>query len=59
MADKLDSKKAATFEELLLSEVYTREALINLLEKKGLINKKELLEEIKRLRREQQINSNK
>lgn len=59
MAEKLDQKETITFEELLMSEVYTREALINLLEKKGLINKKELLEEIKRLRSEQQINSNK
>jgi hypothetical protein len=50
MAEKLDQKEMVSFEELLLSEVYTREALINLLEKKGLINKKELLEEIKRLR---------
>jgi len=30
----------------------TQEALVNLLEKKGVIDKKELLEEIKRLRRE-------
>jgi hypothetical protein len=50
---KLNPKEAKTFEELLISNVYTQEALINLLEKKGIINKKELLEEIKRLRREQ------
>lgn len=53
MGEKLDPKETATFEELLLSNVYTQEALINLLEKKGIINKEELLEEIKRLRKEQ------
>jgi hypothetical protein len=36
----------------MISNVYTQEALINLLEKKGLIDKKELLEEIKRLRKD-------
>ncbi len=53
MGEKLDTKETATFEELLISNVYTQEALINLLEKKGIINKEELLEEIKRLRKEQ------
>jgi len=53
MGEKLDPKETATFEELLMSNVYTQEALINLLEKKGIINKEELLKEIKRLRKEQ------
>jgi hypothetical protein len=53
MTEKLDPRETVTFEELFLSNVYTQEALINLLEKKGLIDKKELFEEIKRLRREQ------
>jgi hypothetical protein len=53
MTEKLDSKQMVTFEELFMSNVYTQEALINLLEKKGLVDKKELLEEIKRLRKEQ------
>ena len=50
MAEKLDPRETATFEEVLMSNVYTQEALINLLEKKGLIKKEELLEEIKRLK---------
>jgi hypothetical protein len=33
-----------------MSNVYTQEALINLLEAKGIIKKAELLEEIKRIR---------
>lgn len=50
MAEKLDPKEMVSFEELLLSNVYTQEALVNLLERKGIITKAELLEEIKTLR---------
>lgn len=50
MAEKLDPKETVSLEELLVSNVYTQEALINLLEAKGIIKKADLLEEIKRLR---------
>jgi hypothetical protein len=50
MAEKLDSKEVVSFEELLMSEVIQSEALINLLDKKGIISKQELLEEIKRVK---------
>ena len=53
MAEKLDQKEIASFEEVLMSNIYTQEALINLLEAKGIINKSELLDEIKRLRKAQ------
>jgi len=53
MADKLDPKDIVTFEELLLGNTITQEALINLLDKSGLIKKQDLLEEIKRLKKEQ------
>jgi len=36
-----------SFKKLLMSEVIQSEALVNLLERKGIITKKELLEEIK------------
>ncbi len=49
MAEKLDPKKVVDYKELLMSNVYEQEALINLLEKKGLITKAELLEEIRDL----------
>lgn len=49
MAKELDPKELVSFKELLLSNVYTQEALMNLLEKKGLLTKKEVLEEIKRI----------
>ena len=44
------TKQATTIEELVISNVYTQEALINLLEQKGILTKKEVLEEIQRLR---------
>jgi hypothetical protein len=49
MADKLDSKQLVDFKELLMSEVIQSEALINLLDKKGIISKQELLNEMKRV----------
>ncbi len=49
-AKKLDPKGTVTAEELLMINVMEQEALINLLEKRGLITKSELLEEIRRLK---------
>jgi hypothetical protein len=50
MAEKLDPRETVSFEELLRSNVIEQEALVNVLEKKGIITKAEVLEEIKRLR---------
>jgi hypothetical protein len=50
MAKKLDPKEVVDFKELLMSNVYEQEALVNLLEKKGLITKAEFLEELWDLR---------
>ena len=47
MAEKLDPKELVSFKELLMSEVIQSEAIINLLDKKGIISKRELLEEMK------------
>lgn len=49
MAEKLDPKEMVDFKELLMSEVIQSEAMINLLDKKGIISKQELLEEMKRV----------
>ena len=49
MAEKLDPKELVSFKELLMSEVIQSEAIINLLDKKGIISKRELLEEMKRV----------
>ena len=47
MAEKLYPKQTVSFEELLMSNVYTQEALINLLELKGIITKVELLQDVR------------
>ncbi len=49
MAEILDPKELVSFKELLMSEVIQSEALINLLDKKGIISKPELLAEMKRV----------
>ena len=49
MAEQLDPKELASFEQLLWSEVIQSEALINLLDGKGIISKQELLEEMRRV----------
>ena len=54
MGEKLDPEEMETFQELLDSNVIEQEELINLLERKGIITKKELTEKIQRLRKEQQ-----
>lgn len=55
MAEKLNPKETVSFEDLLTSNIYTQEALINLLEQKGIITKRDLLEEIKKLRDKQKF----
>ena len=50
MAEKLDPKQIVDFKELSMSEVIQSEALINVLDKKGIISKQELLNEMKRMR---------
>jgi hypothetical protein len=49
MAEKLDPKQIEDFKELLISEVIQSETLIDLLDKKGIINKLELLDEMKKV----------
>jgi hypothetical protein len=49
MAEKLDPKQIVDFKELMMSDVIQSEALINLLDKKGIISKQELLEEMKKV----------
>lgn len=49
MAEKLASKETVDIKTLLMSEVIQMEALTNLLDRKGIISKQELLEEMKRV----------
>ena len=47
MAKKLASKETVDIKTLLMSEIIQMEALTNLLDRKGIISKQELLEEMK------------
>jgi hypothetical protein len=49
MAEKLDPQELVSFREMLLNEVITSEAIINLLDRKGIISKQELMKEMKRV----------
>jgi hypothetical protein len=51
MGNKLGQKETATFEEVLISNVYTQEAIINVLEQKGLISRDEVMREILKLKK--------
>ena len=52
MAEKLDPKQVATFEEVLMTVLYEQEALRRVLVRKGLVTNDEVLEEVKAVRRE-------
>lgn len=50
MAKEMDPEQFEDVKEMMIYEVVLSEALVNLLHKKGLIKKAELLEEIKRIK---------
>ena len=50
MAKASDRNAAVPLEEVVLAQSFELEALLNMLERKGLIVKTEILDEIKRLR---------
>ena len=52
MAEKLDPKQVATFEELLRACMYEQEALRRVLVRKGVLTNEEVLEEVKAVRSE-------
>ena len=51
MAEKLDPKELATFEELLISNSIQIEALTQLLVEKGLFNFEEVFEKLKEVKK--------
>ncbi len=51
MAKQLDPKELVTFNELLISNMFEIGALIEILDRKGIITEQEILDEIKELRR--------
>ena len=52
MSKPLKSEEIVSIEELTISNMYEIEALIEVLVRKGLIAKEEILQEIKRMKRE-------
>ncbi len=50
MAEKLDPKELVTLEELALSNMWETSALVELLERKGILTKQEVLDMIQELR---------
>ena len=51
MADKLDPKETITIEELTISNSYEIAALVTVLERKGLLTREEVIEEIKQMKK--------
>jgi hypothetical protein len=51
IAEKLDPKEVVTFKELHLSNTFEQEALVLLLEKRGIISRAALFEEIDNLQK--------
>ena len=50
MNKQLDPEQFEDFKEMMVYEVVLSEALVNLLDKKGIVKKAELLEEIKKIK---------
>ncbi len=50
MAERMDKRETVSLEELTLSNVYQLEALVLLLEEKGILTVDELIAKIKELR---------
>lgn len=50
MAEKLPQEEMVTMEELVVSHAYEMMALVTLLEKKGILSRAEIIDEIKSLR---------
>lgn len=51
MTNKLDPRQIASFEEVLVATVFQQEAMMNLLEKKGLLSRAEVMQEILELKK--------
>lgn len=51
MANKLPNEETVTVEEAIIAQSYEIAALISVLEKKGILSRAEILEEIKNMRK--------
>ncbi len=50
MAEQLGNEETVTMEELVVSHAYEMMALVTLLERKGILSRDEIIEEIKSLK---------
>lgn len=50
MAERMDKRETITLEELLVSNTYEQEALVLLLEEKGILTRREVLEKVRQLK---------
>ncbi len=53
MANKLDKKETASFQEALIATIFQQEAVLNILERKGLLTREEVMQEILELKKKQ------
>jgi len=51
MAEKMNDEEVVSIDEVVVSHAYEMMALITLLEKKGILSRAEILEEIKKMRK--------
>ncbi len=51
MAEPMEPESTVPLEEVVLAQAFEFEALLNVLERRGVIQRAEVLEEIKRLRK--------
>ncbi len=58
MAKKRRPKYKVSLEDVMIAQIIEQEALINILEKKGVVKEKEFIKEINRLKKEF-LNNNK
>ncbi len=49
MTEQSEANEFVSYQEALLSQVFTLDALVNVLERKGLIKREEIVEEIRQL----------
>jgi len=55
MSDGKDQNEFMGYEEALMSQSFTLDALINVLERKGMVTKEEVIEEIKKLHQQVEV----
>jgi hypothetical protein len=53
MGNKIDPNQTATLEEILVATVFQQEAMMNLLERRGLLTREDVMKEIYELQKKQ------